>query len=137
MALHPRVLSELLDAEVEQARAALGARAGDLRHEDGVILMTLTRPDGSWNLRLDARDFDAEPYDLSVVDTAGHTLPLEAWPPGLAHSVHPVFGTAWACISGTRAYYSYPGHHADRWDTGRYSLRADTLLRHVLQKVGL
>lgn len=137
MALHPQVLSGLLDIEVEQARALLGPRAGDLRHDDGMLLMTLERPDGSWNLRLDARDFDAEPYDLTLVDEAGRPLPLEAWPSGLGYGIHPVLATPWACVSGTRAYYSYPGHHAERWDTGRYSLRADTLLRHVLRKVGL
>lgn len=131
------MLSDLLDAEVEQAKALLGPRVGDLRHEDGAILMTLTRPDGSWNLRLDARDFDAEPYDLALVDDVGQTLPLEAWTPGLGYGIHPVLGTPWACISGTRAYYSFPGHHAERWDTGRYALRADTLLRRVLEKVGL
>lgn len=137
MTLHPSVLADLLDVEVEQARSALGARAGDL-HRDGPFLrMTITRPDGTWTLQLDGTRFDAEPYDVALVDDGGQILPFEQWIPGLAHSVHPVLDVPWFCSSGTRGYYIYPGHHLDRWNAGRYSLRADSLIRRVLDRAGV
>jgi hypothetical protein len=137
MTLHPDVLSDLLDTELEQARAALGARAADLRREGSTLRMTITRSDGAWNLRLDGSEFDTEPYDVALVDDNDQILPFEQWLPGLAHSVHPVLGVPWICISGTRAYYYYPGHHTDRWVAGRYSLRADSLIRQILNRAGV
>lgn len=137
MTLHPRVLADLLDVEVEQARSALGDRAGDLHREGPLLRMTITRLDGTWILQLDGTRFDAEPYDVALVDAGGRVLPIDRWIPGLVHSVHPVLGVPWICISGTRAYYTYPGHHLDRWDANRYSLRADSLIRRVLDKAGV
>lgn len=135
--LHPELLAELLDLEVQVARARLRGRAGDLHREGNHLLMTLTRNDGTWTLRLDGTNFDAEPYDLALVDGDGEVLPLDQWIPGLAHGIHPVLNRAWACISGTAAYYCYPGHHADRWDAVRNEQRADSLLDAVLRKVNL
>lgn len=137
MPLHPVVLADLLDVEVEQARSVLGDRAGDLHREGPFLRMTITRPDGTWPLQLDGTRFDSEPYDVALVDDDGQILPIDRWIPGVAHSVHPVLGVPWICISGTRAYYAYPGHHLDRWDAGRYSLRADSLIRRILERVGV
>jgi hypothetical protein len=137
MTLHPELLGELLDLEVQVARAALGERAGDLHREGNYLLMTLKRDDGQWTLRLDGTHFDAQPYDLALVDADGAVLPVEEWIPGLALNVHPILNRAWACISGTAAYYCYPGHHSDRWDATRYQQRADSLLAAVLRKVNL
>lgn len=137
MTLHPELLGELLDREVQVARAALGGRAGDLHREGNHLLMTLTREDGQWTLRLDGTQYDAQPYDLALVDADGNVLPLDEWIPGLGHSVHPILNRAWACISGTAAYYCYPGHHSDRWDAVRYQQGADSLLVTVLRKVNL
>lgn len=137
MSLHPELLAELLDLEVQVARAALGERAGDLHREGNHVLVTLKRADGIWTLRLDGSRYDAEPYDLALVDGTGQILPIEQWIPGLAHSIHPVLQRPWACISGTAAYYCYPGHHGDRWDAARYQQGADSLLGTVLRKVGL
>lgn len=137
MALHPVVLHDLLDLEVQIARDRLGERAGDLRRVGNALLMTLDRPDGCWTLQLDGSGYDAEPFDLALVDENGAVLPIEQWIPGLAHSVHPVLHVPWACISGTRGFYCYPGHHQERWDAARFQLRADSLLDTVLRKVGL
>ena len=137
MALHPVVLHDLLDLEVQIARGRLGERAGDLRRVGNRLVMTLDRPDGRWTLQLDGSGYDAEPFDLALVDEGGAVLPIERWIPGLAHSVHPVLNVPSACISGTRGYYCYPGHHQERWDAARFQLRADSLLDTVLRKVGL
>lgn len=137
MALHPELLAELLDSQVQVARAALGKRAGDLHREGSNLLMTLKRDDGTWMLRLDGAGYNAQPYDLALVGADGAILPLEAWIPGLAHSVHPVLNHPWACISGTAAYYSFPGHHVERWDAVRNQQGADSLLAKVLRKVNL
>lgn len=137
MPLHPAVLRDLLDLEVEVARARLGSRAGDLHRADDALVMTLIRPDGSWTLQLDGYRYDAEPFGVALVDDEGQVLPIDRWIPGLVHSVHPVLQVPWACISGTRGYYCYPGHHHDRWDAARFQLRADSLLDTVLRKVGL
>lgn len=137
MTLHPTVLHRLLDLEVEVARARLGSRAGDLCRDGNTLRTTLVRPEGSWTLQLDGSEYDAEPFDLALIDDDGVVLPIDRWIPGLAHSVHPVLQIPWTCISGTRAYYRFPGHHQDRWDTARFQLRADSLLDTVLRKVGL
>lgn len=137
MTLHPELLGELLDLEVQVARTALRERAGDLHRDGSFLLMTLKRDDGQWTLRLDGTHYNAQAYDLALVDTAGNVLPFDAWIPGLAHSTHPILNRAWACISGTAAYYCFPGHHAERWDAVRYQQGADSLLATVLKKVNL
>ena len=137
MALHPTVLADLLDAEVEQARRHLGSRANDLRRHDDALVMTLVRPDGTWTLRLDGSRYDAEPYDVALVDAAGVVLPLEAWIPGLGFGLHPTLGVPWVCVSGTRGYYCHESHYLERWDAVRYRDRADTLLDKLLGKAGL
>lgn len=137
MALHPVILADLLDIEVEQARIRLGERSHDLRREGSNLLMTLRRPDGTWTLRLDGSRYDAEPFDVALVDGVGAVLPLERWIPGFAHGIHTSLQVPWVCVSGTRAYYAHESHYADRWDTVRYVHRTDSLLAHLLHKVGL
>lgn len=125
MALHPRALADLLDIELEQARARLGPRAGDLRREGSALVMTLQPPaGGTWTLRLDGSRYDAEPFDVALVDGAGAVLPLDQWIPGF-------------CMSGTRAYYAHESHYGERWDAVRYALRADSLLNRLLTRAGL
>lgn len=137
MALHPAVLADLLDIEVEQARDRLGERAGDLRRSGSALLMTLRRPDGTWTLRLDGARYDAEPFDVALIDEDGAVLPLEQWIPGFAHGIHSSLQVPWVCVSGTRAYYAHESHFAERWDAVRYVHRADSLLAHLLHKAGL
>lgn len=137
MALHPVVLADLLDVELQQARTRLGARARDLHREGSNLLMTLVRPDGTWTLRLDGSGYDAEPFDVALVDDDGAVLPLERWISGFAHGIHSVLGVPWVCVSGTRAYYAHPSHFAERWDAVRYVHRTDSLLAHLLTKAGL
>lgn len=137
MALHPAVLADLLDLEVRQARDHLGDRAHDLRREGSQLLMTLVRPDGSWILRLDGGDYDAEPYDATLVDRHGQLLPLEQWIPGFALGIHNSLDVPFVCVSGTRAFYAHESHYTQRWDTDRYRHRADSLLDHLLRKAGL
>ncbi|GAA1292210.1 hypothetical protein [Saccharothrix xinjiangensis] len=137
MALHPAVLADLLDAEVELARSRLGARAFDLHRDGDALLMSLVRPDGSWTLRLDGARYDAEPFDVALVDDDGAVLPVERWIPNLAGGIHPVLGVPWVCVSGTRGYYMHQSHYAERWDAVRYLQRAESLIAHLLAKVGL
>jgi hypothetical protein len=137
MTLHPTVLADLLDVEVCQARSRLGTRAHDLRREGDSLLMTLVRADGTWTLRLDGARYDAEPFDVALVDEDGSVLPLERWIPGIAHGMHSSLGVPWVCVSGTRGYYAHESHFAERWDAIRYVNRADSLLDHLLAKVGL
>lgn len=137
MALHPAVLADLLDDEVRYAQSRLGDRAGDLRRVGSDLLLTLRRPDGSWNLRLDGSHYDAEPFDVALVDHEGSILPIELWIPGFAHGIHSSLNVPWVCVSGTRAYYAHESHFAERWDAVRYSNRADSLLAHLLTKAGL
>lgn len=137
MALHPTVLADLLDGEVELARAKLGDRASDLRREGHSLLMTLARPDGSWTLRLDGARYDAEPFDVALIDEDGEILPSARWIPEIAHGIHPVLGVPWVCVSGTRGYYAHQSHYGERWDSVRYALRAYSLLGHLLAKVRL
>ena len=137
MTLHPIVLADLLDIEVEQARDLLGERAHDLRREGSDLLMTLRRPDGTWTLRLDGSRYDAEPFDVALVDEHAEILPLERWIPGFAHGIHSSLQVPWVCVDGTRAFYAHESHYADRWDTVRYVHRTSSLFAHLLKKVGL
>jgi hypothetical protein len=137
MALHPAILADLLDIEVEQAWTSLGERAHDLHREGSDLLMTLRRPDGTWTLRLDGSRYDAEPFDVALVDGAGVVLPIEQWIPGFAHGIHSSLQVPWVCVSGTRAYYAHESHFAERWDAVRYVHRADSLLAHLLNKAAL
>lgn len=137
MALHPAVLADLLDTEVALARRRLGERASDLRREGDALLMSLVRPDGTWTLRLAGEHYDAEPFDVVLVDEAGAVLPVERWIPNFASGIHPVLGVPWVCVSGTRGYYSHQSHFGERWDSVRFALRADSLIAHLLTKAGL
>jgi hypothetical protein len=137
MTLHPAVLADLLDIEVKQARAKLGERAHDLRREGSDLLVSLRRRDGTWTLRLDGARYDAEPFDVALVDDSGIVLPLDKWIPGFAHGIHSSLNVPWVCVSGTRGYYSHESHFAERWDAVRYADRADTLLAHLMTKAGV
>ena len=137
MALHPAVLADLLDEEVRQARAKLGSSAGDLRRVGPDVLMTIARDDGSWTMRLDGSRYDSEPFDVTLVDDEGATLPLEKWIPGFALGIHPSLNVPFVCVSGTRGYYSHESHFTERWDSHRYSMRLDTLLDFLLRKAGV
>lgn len=69
VALHPAVLTDLLDAEVRQARLKLDGQDGDLRRVGTMIEMTLIRDDGTWNLQLDGSRYDSEPLNGTAVPT--------------------------------------------------------------------
>jgi hypothetical protein len=137
VALHPAVLADLLDGEIRQARRKLGDRAGDLRRVGSDVIMSVVRPDGTWILRLDGARYDAEPFDVALVDANGEVLPLDRWIPGFALGVHPSLGVPFVCVSGTRGYYAHESHFSERWDSNRYGLRLDTLLDFLLRKAGL
>ena len=137
MTLHPAVLADLLDAEVCQARLKLSDDAGDLRRVGTDVVMTVTRDDGTWILRLDGSRYDSEPFDVALVDDAGEILPLEKWIPGFALGIHPSLNVPFVCVSGTRGYYSHESHFAERWDSHRYNMRLDTLLDFLLRKAGV
>lgn len=137
MALHPALLHELLDIELEAARDRLGDLAGDLHRDGAHLFMTLTKDGRSWTLRLDGSRFDAEPYDVALVDDEGEVLPLGEWIPGFALGIHTSLEVPWVCVNGTRAYYAHESHFKERWDHDRTTLRADTLLSKLLQKAGI
>ena len=137
MALHPAVLADLLDTEVRRARLKLGADAGDLRRVGTTILMTMTRDDGSWNLRLDGSRYDSEPFDATLVDDEGEILAVERWIPGFGLGIHPSLAVPFVCVSGTRGYYSHESHFSERWDSHRFSMRLDSLLESLLRKAGI
>lgn len=137
MALHPAVLADLLDEEVRQARIKLGEDAGDLRREGTNVLITVKRPDGTWNLLLDGSRFDSEPFDVTLVDDDGEVLALEKWIPGFALGIHPSLNVPFVCVSGTRGYYAHESHFTERWDSHRFSMRLDSLLDFLLRKAGV
>jgi hypothetical protein len=137
VALHPAVLADLLEGEVRQARRRLGDRAGDLRRVGSNVVLTMTRPDGTWILQLDGSRYDSEPFDVTLVDDDGEVLPLERWIPGFALGIHPSLNVPFVCVSGTRGYYAHESHFAERWDSHRFSMRLDTLLDFLLRKAGI
>lgn len=137
MSLHPRLLGELLEAELAVARARLGPRIDGIHREGHVIRTPLSAPNGSlvW-LTLSGADYDAEPFSVTVTDEYDSIVPAEMWPTGLMHSVHPVLGRPFACVQGCAEFYIHPSHLQDRWDASRTCLRLAELLDHLLRRAG-
>src|SRR5690242_6267046 len=109
--LHPTVLRELLDDEVEGARARLGDRVLALTVEVPNVYCNFVVADGhGYRLRLDGHAYDAEPFRVSTVGPDGEMLLAEQWPPGLYHSIHPVLGIPFACVRGTYEYHAHSSH---------------------------
>jgi len=135
--LHPTLLAELLDDEVSIAAERLGPRAEDLQHDGRFVRCRVTGGTGLrlW-LRLDAANYDGEPCRVDVCDNTGGTAEAAAWPPGMAYGTHPVHRRPWVCARGAYEYFTYPGHHTERWDAYRATLRIPDLLDHLLRRAG-
>lgn len=137
MTLHPALRAELLDDELGVARARLGSRVTGIERRDALICIPLSAPDGGpVFLTLDGSNYDAEPFELYVTEPDGAVAPPARWPGQLAQAMHPVLDRPFLCIRGCYEYHTYPGHHQDRWDTVRATLRLAELLDHALRKAG-
>jgi len=135
--LHPLLLRELLDDELQVATSRLGTRAEQLHHDGRYVRCRINGSGGQplW-LRLDAATYDRDPCGVDVCDDDGATAPHDAWPSGLSHGIHPVHQRPWVCARGTAEYFTYPGHHSERWDAYRATLRIADLLDHLLRRAG-
>ena len=137
MTLHPALLADMLRDEVAAARVRLGSRIAGLELEGHNVICTLEGTNvGTAFLRLDARDYDAEPMAFAVVQPDGTVADRTRWPGQLFHSVHSVLGRPWACVQGTYEYHCWPAHTADRWDALRATLRLPHLLDHLVKRAG-
>ena len=136
--LHPQLVGEMLDGEIEVARERLAGRFLAIDRAGTAVVCTPPVAAGPWRVALDGRGYDAEPFHLSIVDGNGSPLPGGSWPSGLyAGGEHPVLKVPWACVQGTFEYHLLPGHHSDPWDAHRNVLRLDHLLGHILRRCGL
>src|SRR5258708_32457886 len=117
MALQFQVLRELLDDEVEVARARLVDRLDELRRDGTSVYCRFSIPDRiSYVLRLNGQAFDAEPFRVAAVDAHDQILPPHQWPAGLCNGLHPVLGIPFACIRGTYEFHTHTSHVTDVWD---------------------
>lgn len=83
--LHPKVLDDLLDAEVAVARERLASRVTGIERLGASVDVAYTSLDGRQvRFRFDGSRFDAEPFRVAVVGDDGEVLPHESWPPGLS-----------------------------------------------------
>lgn len=138
MSLHPTLLEELLEDEVSVARRALAARVSGLEVTGNGVLCFLTGTNvGDAVIRLDAKEYDAHPLSVFVIDETDGFAERERWPGSLFHSVHPVLKRGFACVRGTFEYHCHPSHLGDAWDTYRATLRLPRLLDHLVRKAGL
>ena len=138
MTLHPTVVFELLEDEMLVAQERLGGRISSLNRTGTSVRCTFPHPGGGTvTLRLDGAGYDNEPFRCAVVSSADEVLPLEAWPPGLGHSVHPVLVRPFACVQGTYEYHCLPCHMEDAWDAHRGRIRMVDLLDHLLRRAGV
>lgn len=135
--LHPSLLGELLEDELCVARSRLGKRAEQPQHDNRYVRCRILGSSGQplW-LRLDAAQYDRDPCSVDVCDDSGTTSPHHDWPVGLSYGIHPVHGRPWICARGTAEYFTYPGHHGERWDAYRATLRIADLLDHLLRRAG-
>jgi hypothetical protein len=135
--LHPTLAAEMLDAELEVARARLGDRVSAVTRSGTTIQLLFRSVDGQpVRLELDGARYDAEPFRVAVVDDAGGVVEHGQWPAGLSHSIHPVLGRPFACVQGTFEYHCHPSHLNDRWDIYRSTIRLADLVDHLLRKSG-
>jgi hypothetical protein len=135
--LQPTLAAEMLDAELEVARARLGDRVSAITRSGTTIQVLFWSPGGQpVRLELDGARYDAEPFRVAVVDDGGGVVEHGRWPAGLSHSVHPVLGRPFACVQGTFEYHCHPSHLNDRWDTYRSTIRLADLVDHLLRNRG-
>jgi hypothetical protein len=64
-------------------------------------------------------------------------LPMEAWTPGVPHSIHPVTGKPFVCLQGIAEYHSHPSHLTDSWDRYRHIYRIPQTVKALLNKAGV
>lgn len=139
MSLHPALLAELLADEVEATRGRprlVGRFESIVVEGPDVYVRLLPTRVGAATIRFGGAGYDAEPFQVAVVDEAGNVAPQAEWPPGLFHSIHPVLQRGFVCIQGTFEYHCHPQHLGNPWATHREMLRLPQLLRHILKKVG-
>ena len=133
--LHPRIVGEMLDSEIEVAASRLAGRFTRLSRSGTTVICEFENG-RAYRLALDGREYDSEALRLSFVDSNGLPVPGSEWPPGLYSGEHPVLLVPWACVQGTYEYARYPGHHEQSWDAIRYEIRLVDLLDHLLRKCG-
>lgn len=137
MSLHPQVLGDLLDDEVDVARHRLGERVTSITVNGGTVEVTFVAQGATWHLHLEGSGYDRLPLSLSFVDEAGAMLPATRWPAGVPYDgLHPVLNKPWTCLRGTLEYHLFPGHTAgdDGWDANRDDHRVGDVIDHVLQR---
>ena len=137
MTLHPAIVADLLDSEIEVAQQRLGDRISGLTRSGTDVRCVLADTNvGRAVLLLDAAGYDAEPMKLTVLDGAGRVLPGAAWPGALYYTEHPILGRPFACVQGSYEYHCHPSHLADPWDAHRRRIRLAELLDHLVGKAG-
>ena len=132
MSLHPDVLSDLLDAEADVAREALGPRVEQIERHGLCVHCVLT---GGAIVAFDGNGYDTAPFAVSVVDSNHDPVPGAAWPPRMNHGNHPIFSRPFLCIQGTLEYHTHPSHVTDQWDTHRGRIQLVNLIDHILTKI--
>jgi putative metal binding uncharacterized protein len=130
--LHPVLVAEILDAEIDAARKRLGSRIGTARRDGMRALVEFN--DGVVAC-FDGAAYDAEPYAVSFVNGTGTLLGGSDWPAGINHGDHPILHRPFVCIRGTAEYHAHPSHLRDRWDLYRGRITLADLLDHICNRL--
>lgn len=136
--MHPRLVESVLEHELVLvlSDAQLEGRFAAAWREERTILVRPARLEAPQLLLFNGRNYDAEPFRLTVVDaTTRKSVPGEEWPGSLHFGEHPSLKRPFACIRGLYEYHTHFSH-LEPWDRCRYSLRFPLLLRYVLSKAG-
>lgn len=136
-----RTLTEqLLDEEVSLIERDLAEVSGVRVWRDATDVLVAFDRDRSGRramFRLACRDFDAEAPSVAMLDPDTRAeLPLDAWTPGVPHSIHPVTNQPFVCLQGVAEYHSHPSHASDSWDRYRNRFRLPQTVRRLLHKAG-
>lgn len=133
--LHPAVLHEMLETEVQVAKERLGSSISFIEVTGADVRCVLRTPGKQDALLLfQGGDYDAEPFRVSVVRPDWTLLPGNEWP-GAPILDHPVLHRPFICIQGTYEYHAHPSHFADTWDKYRSHLRLAELLLHLRRRI--
>jgi hypothetical protein len=135
-------IAALIDTELDLARGDLDVtRPGVSIERSGLIVLVhfeTCSAGVSGTFALDCSLYDVDPPSVSMVDMQGcSSLPIEAWTPGVPHSLHPVSNRPFVCAQGIAEYHTHPSHVADSWDRYRNRFRLPQTIGFLLNKAGV
>lgn len=91
-----------------------------------------------FDFRLDLRDFNVQPPELTVVSpqTLDPVNEPDAWPETIRfREPHPVLRRPWACLRGLREYHTHISHQHAPWDNYREPYTLHRIMENIVSSL--